>query len=288
MGVDRRNPVVPRVPGPKPGMGIAGVGGAGVVFEVGLPVRRRRHLDPVAGDGGAAVVRGRAPRDHDLRGPVGDRGRLRRVGDGALRRRLVAGGRIRRPHRVDRRNPVVPGVAGRQPGMRIRGVRAGGVGDEVVPAPRAAVVRDLDLVAAHRPPAVVRRRGPGEVDLRVARGRGREPGGLGRRGRLHQAHRRPCRRAASWERWRRYVWFRTGPEDSRGCRTRSCGSARVEVEEPHRRRTGASWIKEKPLTRGPVNRLRLDRDHDGPVRGRRCWESGALGTGTNFQPWTVL
>ena len=189
MGVDRRNPVVPRVPGPKPGMGIAGVGAAGVVDEVVQPGRcRRRHLDPVAGDGGAAVVRGRAPRDHDLRGPVGDRGRLRRVGDGALRRRLVAVGRIRRPHRVDRRNPVVPGVAGGQPGMRIRGVRAGGVGDEVGPAPRAAVVRDLDLVAAHRPPAVVRRRGPGEVDLRVARGRRREPGGLGRRGGLHQAH----------------------------------------------------------------------------------------------------
>ena len=100
-GVDRRNPVVPRGAGRKPGMRMARVGVAGVGDEVG-PVRTavRRDLDLVAGDGGAAVRR-RGPGKVDLRvaarrrHQLGRRGRRGRRREGQPDRHLRALGQGR-------------------------------------------------------------------------------------------------------------------------------------------------------------------------------------------------
>ena len=66
-------------------------------------------------------------------------------------------------------------VAGGQPGVRVGGGGAVGVGDEVGPA-GGAVGRDLDLVAGDGGAAGARRGAPGEVDRVGPAGRCREPG----------------------------------------------------------------------------------------------------------------
>ena len=151
------------------------VGGAGVVGvdHEGDPARAAigRNIDPVAADGGAAVVGRRGPGEVDRVGPAG---RCREAGRGAGHGEGGDVGGGAGADRVDGRDAVVAGSAGGKV-VPVGGVGVVGVGHEVGPA-RAAIGRNLDPVAADGGAAVVGRRGPDEVDRAGPAGRCREAG----------------------------------------------------------------------------------------------------------------
>ena len=129
-----------------------GVGRARQPVGVGNPARR-------GGQRPAGPARARHRRRAGRRGVDGGRDVGRVAGaDGVLRRDPEAAVGLSRGHRD-----------------AVRRIRAAGVRHRVLPG-RALRGPPLDPVAGDRPPAIVRRPGPGEIDRRVAVGGRRQPG----------------------------------------------------------------------------------------------------------------
>ena len=163
--------------------------------------RLRAHLDLVEqGLPAAAVIRRRGPRQVDPRRPVRRRRqprrragrRYRRHGGGARDRRRIAGA-----DRVDRRDPVVARGPEGEAGMGVGGVGRDGGRVQLAPL-RIGVARGrgrlrayLDLVVGDGRAAVIRRRGPRQVDFRrpTRRRQPRRRAGRGGRGGDAQADR---------------------------------------------------------------------------------------------------
>ena len=148
----------------------------------------RRPLDPVAGD--RAAARGGGPAQLDARRSPGPGHEARRSPRRAARRgaRLVRPVPLSMP--VDRRDPVVPGGAGRETLVPVVGIPVVGFED----IPDNAGGRPLDPVARDRRASRIARRPPVQLDHRRAVGVGRQIAGRSggcvvRRGGVH--HGRP-------------------------------------------------------------------------------------------------
>ena len=209
IGIERRDPVVVRLPVPEPLVVVGRRRRAGVVLQH-LPVAVavaaaviRRPLDLVAPDRRRALIGGLHPgeadRGADRRRPEPGRGprpRHRRGGVGDVGDRTEAGC----AGGIPRRDPVVVPRPPAATGVAVGDIRAAVV-LQLLPVSVAVAVavirRPLDPVARDRPPAGVARRPPREADPRVAAGLGHEPRRPRRSRRLHVravGHRQPRER----------------------------------------------------------------------------------------------
>ena len=176
-GVDRRYSIVPGIRAAQTCVGVRRGCRARLWRQVGpLSIPTLGHFDPVAGDGGAAIVGRRLPREIDLglsnRGGHKPGGCCGYGGGGGCRCDI---GWRARARGADRGNAVVSRTGGSKTGLRKRGSGRVCVFPEIGPAVSAG--RYFDPVAGYRAIARVRRRRPLQIDGILPVSHGSEIGG---------------------------------------------------------------------------------------------------------------